>query len=51
MKGKAKVIAVLQEALHEELTGINQYFLHAEMCENWHYEKLAISSKTNPSMR
>jgi bacterioferritin len=40
MKGNAKVIAALQEALHEELTAINQYFLHAEMCENWHYEKL-----------
>jgi len=40
MKGNAKVIAALQEALREELTAINQYFLHAEMCENWHYSKL-----------
>jgi bacterioferritin len=40
MKGNAKVIAALQEALHEELNAINQYFLHAEMCENWHYQKL-----------
>ncbi len=40
MKGNAKVIEALQEALHEELTAINQYFLHAEMCENWHYSKL-----------
>jgi len=40
MKGNAKVIAALQEALHEELTAINQYFLHAEMCDNRHYEKL-----------
>jgi len=41
MKGSEKVIAVLNEALHEELTAINQYFLHAEMCENWGYEKIA----------
>jgi len=40
MKGNPKVIAALQEALREELMAINQYFLHAEMCENWHYHKL-----------
>jgi bacterioferritin len=41
MKGNAKVIKELNDALREELTAINQYFLHAEMCENWGYEKLA----------
>lgn len=40
MKGNPKVVAALQDALREELTAINQYFLHAEMCENWHYHKL-----------
>jgi bacterioferritin len=41
VKGDAKVIAILNEALKAELTAINQYFLHAEMCENWGYEKMA----------
>jgi bacterioferritin len=41
MQGNPKVIAKLQEALKEELTAINQYFLHAEMCESWGYKKLA----------
>jgi len=41
MKGNPQVIAHLQQALREELTAISQYFLHAEMCENWKYEKLS----------
>jgi bacterioferritin len=41
MKGNPKVIAELNKALREELTAINQYFLHSEMCENWGYHKLS----------
>ena len=41
MKGSPKVIEELNKALREELTAINQYFLHAEMCENWGYERLS----------
>ena len=41
MKGNPKVIAALNAALKEELLAINQYFLHSEMCENWHYTRLA----------
>ena len=45
MKGNADVIAGLNEALGEELAAINQYFLHAEMCENWGYKKLSALDK------
>ncbi|HZV82069.1 MAG TPA: bacterioferritin [Geobacteraceae bacterium] len=40
MKGNEKVIEQLNMRLSEELTAINQYFVHAEMCENWGYERL-----------
>jgi bacterioferritin len=41
MKGTPKVIEQLNHALREELTAINQYFVHAEMCENWGYDRLS----------
>jgi bacterioferritin len=41
MQGSAKVIAVLNEVLTAELTAINQYFIHAKMCANWGYMRLA----------
>lgn len=40
MKGNKQVIDVLNQVLRKELTGINQYFMHAKMCENWGYERL-----------
>jgi bacterioferritin len=40
MKGNDKVIAALNTQLADELTAINQYMVHAEMCENWGYGKL-----------
>jgi bacterioferritin len=40
MKGNPKMIAKLNELLAEELTAINQYMVHSEMCDNWGYEKL-----------
>lgn len=40
MKGNPKLIKVLNELLADELTAINQYIVHAEMCENWGYGKL-----------
>ena len=41
MKGHAEVIDLLNELLTNELTAINQYFIHAKLCANWGYKKLA----------
>ena len=41
MKGKQNVIDALNAGLTIELTAINQYFIHAKMCRNWGFNKLA----------
>lgn len=45
MKGNAKLIETLNEVLTAELTAINQYFIHAKMCANWGYQRLAHKNR------
>lgn len=40
MKGNTKIIEKLNDLLADELTAINQYIVHSEMCANWGYERL-----------
>jgi bacterioferritin len=44
MKGHVRVIEILNQVLTNELTAINQYFIHAKMCANWGYKRLAKKS-------
>ena len=39
-RGSDRILDVLNDVLSAELTAINQYFVHAEMCANWGYERL-----------
>lgn len=45
MKGNDKLITELNARLSEELGAISQYFIHAEMCENWGYDELSSAIK------
>lgn len=45
MKGNDKLLKSLNARLVEELTAINQYFVHAELCEDWGYETLYATIK------
>ncbi len=42
MKGNEKLLTVLNQLLADELSAINQYMVHSEMCENWGYNKLHV---------
>jgi bacterioferritin len=45
MQGDAQVIEILNEVLTAELTAVNQYFIHAMLCRNWRYNRLAEHSR------
>ncbi len=53
MKGDDKIIETLNALLSDELTAVNQYMVHSEMCSNWGYERLhkAIEERAIEEMR
>ena len=53
MKGNQKVLKTLNALLADELTAINQYMVHSEMCDNWRYERLhnAIEKRAVEEMK
>jgi bacterioferritin len=51
MQGDAQVITWLQAQLKNELTAINQYFLHYRMYKHWGFDRLAKRSTRSPSAR
>ncbi|MHB1038585.1 MAG: ferritin-like domain-containing protein, partial [Pirellulales bacterium] len=52
MKGDERVVKKLDELLSDELTAINQYMVHSEMCANWGYERLhqAVEKRARQEM-
>jgi bacterioferritin len=50
MKGNEKIIAVLNDLLADELTAINQYMVHSEMCANWRFDKLHEAAEARAIM-
>jgi len=52
MKGNKKLVTLLNQLLADELTAISQYMVHAEMCDNWGYNKLhqAIEQQAHDEM-
>jgi bacterioferritin len=45
VKGNDDVLTILNEVLTGELTAINQYFVHAKMCDNWGYQRIATHTR------
>jgi bacterioferritin len=51
MRGHEQIITALNDVLTAELTAVNQYFVHARMCENWAISGSGRRSRPSPSGR